>query len=154
VAVDDEDQLHVVYQDLSGASAVATYSATTSGKAPVLLSTIEGTATNLTWTFGLAISRHHYTWVTDQNAPTPGLWVFAPGLSGNVKPTGTISGSNTRMTSPFAIGFDSYENPYVVNPGTNSILRFTASQSGNVAPVGQITGPKTQLNGPTGILVY
>ncbi len=80
--------------------------------------------------------------------------VYAAQANGNVKPTRTISGSNTDLVSPAGIAVDAGKNMYVtnfLNPGEYFVTVYAAGARGNAAPIRTIRGSNTGLYGPTGI---
>ncbi len=171
----------------NGAATIAAYTAY-SGAKPRRIATIGGPNTKLTNASAMAVDRHGYIYVTNQGVvrhcppncscspPGPGtITVYAPGSNGDVKPTTTISGPNTRLGLPYGIALDWSGNIYVLNePGgfrfelcstsgfapaattglgigsaaahiSGPILVFAAGSSGDVAPIDAIGGPSTGL---------
>ena len=88
-------------------------------------------------------------------APTAPIVVFAPGATGSVAPTRTLSGALTTLDlgTPQGIATDSAGNLYVANvvSGVSSILVFEPTATGNTPPLRDITGSNTQLGCVGGI---
>jgi hypothetical protein len=55
-------------------------------------------------------------------------------------PTVTISGNNTRLSTPFGVAVAPNGNLYVTNSGANNVVVFAQGASGDVAPIGSIVG--------------
>jgi hypothetical protein len=85
-------------------------------------------------------------------AAAPAIDIFSASATGNVAPTGNLSGPATTIEGVGGIATDSSGNLYVSNNGANggSILVFAPTASGNVAPIRAITGASTQLNRSVG----
>ena len=81
--------------------------------------------------------------------------VYGTQLNGNVKPTRTISGSNTDLVFPTSIAVDTGKNMYVTNfmnnPDEYFVTVYAAGARGNAAPIRTIRGSNTGLYGPSGI---
>ncbi len=74
--------------------------------------------------------------------------------TGNLAPTGTISGSSTGLSSPKRLLVDTSANRlYVANQGGSSILVFdnVSTLAGNIAPTRVISGNATTLSAPVDI---
>jgi len=72
-------------------------------------------------------------------------------VTGNVVPTGTISGSSTGLSSPKRLLIDAAANRlYVANQGGRSILVFdnVSTLTGNISPTRVISGSATTLSAP------
>jgi hypothetical protein len=84
-----------------------------------------------------------------------GILVYSPGADGDVSPSWTISGSNTRLSFPRAVAVDEAGNVYVVdyNSGSPTVYVYAAREHGNVAPVQSISGSRTGLLSPTSVAV-
>jgi hypothetical protein len=76
-----------------------------------------------------------------------------PSTAPNIQPIRSITGSNTGLTSPTAIAYDSHGNIYVSDTGNasgaGSVHIYAPMADGNVAPIQQISG----LNAPFGIAI-
>jgi hypothetical protein len=74
------------------------------------------------------------------------------GSSGDVAPSGVISGSNTGLAMPLeGIVVDSTGEIYVADQWGPIILGFAANSNGNVSPNLAISGSETGLKYPTGL---
>jgi len=69
--------------------------------------------------------------------------VYAANANGNVAPTATIEGSNTKLAFPTKMRVDSSGGIYVADTGVGGILYFPPGSNGNVAPTREIFGPST-----------
>jgi hypothetical protein len=78
----------------------------------------------------------------------PAIDIFSASATGNVAPTGNLSGAATTIQDVGGIATDSSGNLYVSNNGASggSILVFAPTASGNAAPMRTIVGAATQLN--------
>lgn len=84
-----------------------------------------------------------------------GDWIaaYAPGSYANATPEALIYGSNTQLSLPLGIAFDSDNNLYAVNAtgGSNaqgSVTVYLYGHSGNASPVNTISGAHTGLAFP------
>ena len=88
-------------------------------------------------------------------APTAPIVVFAPGATGSVAPSRTLSGALTTLSfgTPRGMATDPAGNLYVTNvvSGVSSILIFAPGATGNASPLRDITGSNTQLGCVGGI---
>ena len=71
--------------------------------------------------------------------------------SGNVAPSGTLSGANTKINDAHRLAFDTILNGYVSNAVGNSVTIYAPGTSGNSAPTATISGAATELTFPEGI---
>jgi hypothetical protein len=136
-------------------STVTVYQATAKGNVKPL-HTIAGSKTGLIGPYGLALDAKHNVSVVNTNggsAATGSVTVYAAGATGNVAPTGTISGSNTGLFYPFGITLDSSKKTYVTNYNGQSVTVYAAGAKGNVAPIRTISGSNTGLFYPIGIVL-
>jgi len=94
------------------------------------------------------------------NGTTMQVSAFATNGGGNVVPVKTIGGSQTQLSYPQSMAFDSAGNLYVVNAGFDpsssgtpnpSITVYARGSSGNVAPIRVIAGPNTGFTGASGL---
>lgn len=69
---------------------------------------------------------------------------YAAGSNGNVKPSGMIAGSNTKLLISGGLTLDPSGNVYVSN-SNQSITTYAAGSVGNVAPTSIISGSNTGL---------
>jgi sugar lactone lactonase YvrE len=76
--------------------------------------------------------------------------IFSGDSNGNVGPSGTIAGSETKLNDPHAMAFDAQGNLYVLNQGfMGSVTVYAPGASGNAQPIRTITGFSTKLkSGP------
>ncbi len=74
------------------------------------------------------------------NSTGNSVTVFASGASGNAKPMQDISGSKTKLTTPFDVAVDGSGNIYVTNDGADQVEVYAAGATGNVAPIRGIVG--------------
>ena len=88
-------------------------------------------------------------------APTAPIVVFAPGATGSVAPSRTLSGALTTLSfgTPQGMATDPAGNLYVTNvvSGVSSILIFAPGATGNTPPLRDITGSNTELGCVGGI---
>lgn len=95
---------------------------------------------------------------TPTTAPIRGLYVadngsasittYAPGANGNVTPTNTIVGSNTRLGGPFGLAISAAGSTYVADIAADSIEVFAPGATGNASPSQYIQGSNTGLINP------
>jgi hypothetical protein len=72
--------------------------------------------------------------------------IFSGSSNGDVSPSGTISGSETKLNDPHAVAFDAQGNLYVLNKGfMGSVTVYAPSVSGNARPIRTIAGFSTEL---------
>src|SRR5258708_725704 len=77
--------------------------------------------------------------------------VYAAGDTGNSAPLITITGSNTRLYSPFTVARDTAGRLYVAPPLSDSITVYAPAATGNAAPIATIAGSSTTLASPRAI---
>ena len=85
------------------------------------------------------------------NRSSNAVTIYRPGASGGATPVGHISGVNTSLDLPAALGFDGSRKLYVLNAA--SIAVFGAGARGDVSPQLLVEGGLTQLNSPQGMAV-
>ncbi|MBV8068113.1 MAG: hypothetical protein JO113_09045 [Candidatus Eremiobacteraeota bacterium] len=101
---------------------------------------------------GIGLDAYKITYVA--NSQNPGsIVIYAPNANGNVAPSRTISGSNTRLYGPGGLALDVIGNVYVANAVRNqeSVTVYAPGANGNVAPIRTISGGRTGLNDPVGL---
>lgn len=76
---------------------------------------------------------------------------YPVGSSGDVAPSGKISGSNTLITGAAGMVVDASGEIYVANADTNRIVGFAHGSNGNVSPNLLICGSNTGLASPNGL---
>ena len=79
--------------------------------------------------------------------------VYAAGAKGNVAPTRTIAGSQTKLDGADGIAVDASGNIHVADYRSNAVVVFAAGSNGDVSPARTIKGPDTKLSGPEGIAI-
>jgi hypothetical protein len=109
-----------------------------------------GTATTMSDAHRIAFAPNGNLYVTDHSNNR--VDIFAPGATGNIAPTASITGLN----GPSGIAFDASGRLYVANQNSrnanaNTILVFAAGATGAATPVATISGNTTLLNEPNGI---
>jgi sugar lactone lactonase YvrE len=62
------------------------------------------------------------------NNTSSSLSSFAPGATGNVAPTSTVSGATSTLSTPFKMAMDHAGNVWVANHGNNTVLEFTQAE--------------------------
>ena len=122
---------------------------------------IEGPATQLSSPAAVALDASHNVYVaggisSSQYVGT--VTVYAAGNYGNVSPTQTITGPDTRMGVPTGIAVDSAGRIYVANwfagsACTGSVTVYAAGANGDAPPIAEIKGGKTRLCDPGGVAV-
>lgn len=116
---------------------------------------IAGPDTRLSGPNGLALDSAGRLIVSNSVAPVSlRMYPSASTASGDVLPVATISGNNTRLSSPSQILLNRNANElYVVESSTGSILIFggVSTINGNVAPARIITSPAIAANSIGGI---
>jgi sugar lactone lactonase YvrE len=85
------------------------------------------------------------------NSTGNSVTVYASSASGNAKPIQEISGSKTKLLTPFGVAVDGSGNIYVTNDGVNQIDVYAAGATGNVAPIRGIVGQPYRY--PKGIAI-
>jgi hypothetical protein len=78
------------------------------------------------------------------------ILAFAVDANGNIKPSVTIAGSKTLLTTPVALAIDTKGRIYAANDGFNQILIFAPGAKGNATPQ-VLGGSKTGLLHTDGI---
>jgi sugar lactone lactonase YvrE len=140
-------------------SSTATGSVAPSSSIPIITS--PSGATTLEFPYADAVDPSGNLYVANEssaaiiNPPVAPIVVFAPGATGSVAPTRTLSGALTTLTSgsPQGLATDSAGNLYVTNvvSGVSSILIFEPTATGNTPPLRDITGSNTLLGCVGGI---
>ncbi|MBV8491115.1 MAG: hypothetical protein JO199_11355 [Candidatus Eremiobacteraeota bacterium] len=148
IAEDSEARMRVANYD--GTVLAFAYGATGNVKPVIRLG---GSATHLSHVGGM----YAYPWNVDgtsyfavadsQNA----VYVFKDTATGNVAPSYTLAGANTKLSGPSGIGEETTGFTWVSNSASNSIDEY--QNFGNVTPGIAVAGPKTQLNDPIGMFV-
>ena len=85
------------------------------------------------------------------NRSSNSVAIFPIAAAGSPTPFATIAGSNTGLSSPSSIGFDSSGLIYVLNSASVSV--FNPGSSGNATPKYFISGALTQLTSPQALTV-
>ncbi len=83
------------------------------------------------------------------------MTIYALNASGNIKPTATISGSNTGLSAPLGVAVGA-GNIFVINNSVNfgaSVTIYPLNASGNATPTATISGSNTGLSAPFGVAV-
>jgi sugar lactone lactonase YvrE len=83
-----------------------------------------------------------------------GILVYPAGSNGNVRPSATIGGPDTRIQNPYGVAVDSNGNLFVAESFTldmGRVMVFPAGSKGNVKPSVVIEGSDTRLYAPTAI---
>lgn len=152
--------IYVANEGPGGDSSVTVYSADATGDAkPIQI--VSGSNTGLSASRDIAVGADGKMYVanaTGGGSPSHGsVTVYAAGATGNVAPTQTISGPNTRLNDPLGIALDPVNGDvYVESEGCGSpyfycIEIFASGANGNIAPIGIIRGKKTELSNSTGV---
>ena len=88
-------------------------------------------------------------YVSNSDGTTTNILAFPLGTGGNIAPVKTIAGSQTQLTYPQSIAFDSAGNLYVSNEApsgtsaTPDVVVYARGSNGNAAPIRVIEGPNT-----------
>ncbi len=83
-----------------------------------------------------------------------GILVYPAGTNGNVRPSVTMGGADTRIQNPYGVAVDSNGNLFVAEAFTldmGRVLVFRPGSEGNAKPSVAIEGPDTELYAPTAI---
>lgn len=116
---------------------------------------ISGAATGLSTPGFVTLDASGDIWVTNETGNS--IEEFANSATGNVAPLATISGSNTLLSKPQGIAFDTAGRLYVaINNAlgfSDAVLVFSPPLSGNTAPTNILCGVNTGINNPTGLAV-
>jgi hypothetical protein len=118
--------------------------------------TISGSTTGLADPYGLALDSSGTLYVVNnvsQFGGTDKVTVYAPGASGDVPPTRTITGSLTGMSGAIYDAVDGAGNIYVTNFTAGTVTVYSSGANGNVAPTSTIGGSNTGLTHPIGIVL-
>jgi sugar lactone lactonase YvrE len=104
----------------------------------------------------MTLSSNQYVFVTNDTSDYGGgsaeVDYWPVGSSGDVAPTGVISGSNTGLAMGLeGIVVDSTGEIYVADQWGSVILGFPPNSNGNVSPNLAISGANTGLKNPTGL---
>lgn len=104
---------------------------------------------------GLAFDATGALWVTDHIESTVSRYV--PGQlfsSGEKTPTVVLSSSAESLVNPSGIAFDSFNNMWIANTGSDAVVEFRPPQrasSGAPEPVVRLTAPGSSLGSPAGV---
>ncbi len=94
-------------------------------------------------------------YVTNSNINS--ISIFSPNPANGSGPINLIGGSNTGLTNPQYIAFDSGKRAYVTNyntgSSTGSVTVYASQATGSVLPLGTISGPTTTLGQARGVTV-
>ena len=85
------------------------------------------------------------------DAPLAAIYVFAAGAHGNVAPTATITGSNTKLNWPVAVAIESNKIVVANELTAPSITAYKLMATGNAAPAWTLAGSTTKITGPGGV---
>ena len=80
---------------------------------------------------------------------------FAPGATGNVAPTSSVSGAGSTISGPSSMALDSSGNIWVTNTGPDTVVEFTQAQlatGGAPAPTVTLAATAGSLDGPTALV--
>lgn len=117
------------------------------------LRTIQGAATGLGFTAGLAVDPYNdEIWAANPSADA--LHVFARTANGNVAPLRTIVGGATNIAQPTGIFVDlDADEVHLTNEASGSagVNVFARTANGNAAPLRSIVGPATTFGFATGV---
>ncbi len=158
IALDSKGNIYVVNRPFGS---VTVYAPGSNGNAGPT-ATIMGSATGLANPAAIALDSSGNIYVANgEQAGAYSILVYPAGSDGNVKPSATISGSQTGLAVPWGVAIGRDGKIYVSNCGScvqdrkvpDSITVYAPGSHGNVAPVAIISGDKTGLNSPAGIAV-
>ncbi|MGH7813781.1 MAG: PQQ-binding-like beta-propeller repeat protein [Candidatus Binataceae bacterium] len=118
--------------------------------------TISGGSTGLNEPYGIALDSSGNIYVANcgtdcGGSADPSITVYAAATNGNVTPSATITGSNTRLDGPVSIALDSGGTIYVANSTSGMVSEFSLGTNGNQPPFAVIEGVNTELDEPCGI---
>jgi sugar lactone lactonase YvrE len=160
VTIDSEGRIYAVNNcGCSSSSPTITVYASTADKDARPLRTIGPESALYDPRGGIAVDSRGEIMVTSAGyTRRPGVLVFARRARGLDKPSQTISGSKTQITSNVnGLALDGVGSIYVGtssgSSGVGSVLVFAPNAKGNVPPSREITGTKTGLVAPAGIAV-
>jgi len=120
-------------------NAITEYAAGTHGNVTPI-DTISGSDTQLDTPTGMAMDSSGRLFVANPYGPYAGSIVaFASGSSGDATPVVSISGSNTGLSRPYALAFDTTGRLLVADEDKGVVI-FASGANGNVAPVATISG--------------
>ena len=155
IAVTSSGTIYVANpQDQAPYTSVTVYAPGTSGDvAPI--ARIKGSQTRLEFPYNVGLDAAANIYVTNYDGHSGSGWitVYPNGTNGNVKPSRTIIGSNTRLNVPSGIAIDSTGRIYVTNRDPDSVRVYAAGAAGNVKPIRSIFGAHTGLSTPNGVAV-
>ncbi len=117
---------------------------------------ISGSNTGLVNPSAIAVDGSGNVYVANNGSNAGGIdtvTVYPAGNTGNVAPSTTIAGDNTRLNAPSAIAVDSSLNIYVANKGSSTVTVYAPASSGNAAPSKTIGGYDTGLSALSSITV-
>jgi sugar lactone lactonase YvrE len=88
------------------------------------------------------------------NTTGSSLSSFAPGATGNVAPTSTVSGAGSTLLAPNSMAMDSSGNIWVANSGHSTVVEFTQAQlaaTGAPTPTVTLAATAGSIDGPTSV---
>jgi 6-phosphogluconolactonase (cycloisomerase 2 family) len=147
IALDSSGQIYIANNNSSG-NGVSVFAANPSGtlnEAPI--ATIVGSNTAINNPSGIGVDSTGKIYVAnDSNTNTITVYAASPSGTMNEAPIATIAGSNTDLSNPEGIAFDSSGRFYTGNGA--SITMYAANPSGtlNETPLAFIYGSNTGLN--------
>lgn len=142
VAVNTKGQLFVANRV---GSSIEVFAAGASGNtAP--LGTIGGYKTGLLCPFAMTFDHGGRLLVADDYA---GLFVYAKGAIGDVKPVQHITG----FTYADGVAVDEHDHIYVADGTAGSIKEFASNADGNATPIRTIAGSNTGFDGATYLVI-
>ena len=86
------------------------------------------------------------------NLTSASIQSFAPGSTGNVAPTSTVSGVGTTLATPYYMALDPSGNVWVANFAANTVVEYTQAQlavGGAPAPTVILSATANSINGPS-----
>jgi hypothetical protein len=156
-----------LYVTNSSGDSITVYPANATSR-PNPLFTISGSRTQLHSPLAIALDSTGTIYVVNEglNGFPTSVAIYPPGSRGNAAPKVVISGPETRLQSPNAVGVDSQGNVYVANEGSwtggpdkitisvpSTITVYSSGSSGNSRPARIISGASTGLKMLRGLAV-
>ncbi|MFZ0680747.1 SBBP repeat-containing protein [Candidatus Binatus sp.] len=155
LALDSENNIYVA-NAISRTKLVAwdpsivTYPAGSTGDAGYF-ETVNGLAAGIYYPYGIAVDSSGSMYTEGTSEAGDGISVIAAGSYGNVAPTTTIVGADTRLAGPNRMVLDSDRNLYVSNSfggaGGGSVTVYQSGASSDAAPLTTITSDFTGIAG-------